>query len=133
MYFIPFNCNCEMCFLYLFVLHTDPKSKYLFLTLYFGGTFKNMALTEYVGGDYLVFDWVKADEIAYSDLDEYGRTAMVKGARRYQLRMKNMSFKLLIDDDDDDIRGQKSIWLIENCMSLLNICKKKMRMSLKKV
>ncbi|KAL8537357.1 hypothetical protein ACS0TY_012489 [Phlomoides rotata] len=80
----------------------DPNSKNLTLTLYYGGTFKNKPLTEYVGGDTLVFDFVKADQLNFVELEQYCRKVGVKGQgqKRYYLRLQDYNFKLLIDDDD---------------------------------
>ncbi|KAL8474229.1 hypothetical protein ACS0TY_030887 [Phlomoides rotata] len=59
-----------------------------------------MPLTEYIGGDTLVFDWVKANEFKVSDLDEFSGKAGVKGDRKYHIWFRDKAFKFVVDDED---------------------------------
>ncbi|KAL8539774.1 hypothetical protein ACS0TY_001397 [Phlomoides rotata] len=43
----------------------EANSKYITMTLHFGGEFVGMPTTFYVGGETLVYDWVKADEFRF--------------------------------------------------------------------
>ncbi|KAL8511684.1 hypothetical protein ACS0TY_018199 [Phlomoides rotata] len=54
----------------------------------------------YVDGDTLVYDWVKVDEFRVRDLDEWSTNAGVKGMHFFYLRVINLQFKFIIDDDD---------------------------------
>lgn len=73
------------------------------VVLHFGGEFMNEPLTDYVGGDTLVFDWVKTSDVSITDLDDFSERAGVSEVnclRKYQIRLKDKTFKLCIDDDD---------------------------------
>ncbi|KAL8470317.1 hypothetical protein ACS0TY_032967 [Phlomoides rotata] len=82
----------------------DAKSKYATVNFYYHGNFTNTRKPEYIGGERIVFDFVKTDILSISELDKYCRLAVVKekgkGMKRYYLRLNDMSFKFLVDDDD---------------------------------
>lgn len=73
-----------------------------------------MPNTRYVGGDKLVFDWVKSNEVKYSNLVEFSEKAGVKGERKhikYHVRVRDGTFRFL--GDDDVIRECASCFLFD--------------------